>query len=267
MSRLIEPPAVEIGTPDQPPLVFELVETPEDAIRRRPDEAHLLSDKNAVARDERPSNEDDGVPYSEGLTEHRVFAGGANAESPPAEDGQARRPAEPGARTDPAPEEGIDPAAEHIPAERRDHGPASDRDYLVQAHREFLAAHGQYIDDASYDQRVLGAGEMGGISLNTYAWDYASYILDMKRRLRENVHPPGAFTYLGLISGDTVIRFRVMPDGSVADIEVIGFNGHRSLMETSVTAVELSSPFRPLPADFPEDYLELMWTFSYLVRR
>ena len=114
---------------------------------------------------------------------------------------------------------------------------------------------------------MIGADELGDVSLNTYAWDWAEYILEMKRRIRENVHPPGAFTFLGLISGDTVLRFKVLPDGRVVDLEVVGFTGHSSLMETSVTAVERAGPFRALPADFPEEYLELVWTFSYVVRR
>ncbi len=89
----------------------------------------------------------------------------------------------------------------------------------------------------------------------------------MKKKLRSNTHPPGAFSPLGLIDGRTVLTFRVMPDGKVTGLTVKGYEGDRTLMETSVDAVESSSPFPPLPDDFPEEYLELTWTFIYYVYR
>ena len=88
----------------------------------------------------------------------------------------------------------------------------------------------------------------------------------MKKKLKSNIYPPAIFTYMGGISGETTVTFRVWPDGKMTDLIVLGFNGHRTLMETSVTAVEKSSPFRPLPGDFPEEYLELTWTFFYYTR-
>jgi TonB family protein len=89
----------------------------------------------------------------------------------------------------------------------------------------------------------------------------------MKKKLRENTFPPIAFSRFGMISGETVLTFKVWPDGRATDIEVIGYEGHKTLMETSVDAVKDSSPFPPLPDDFPEEYLELRWTFIYFVYR
>ena len=89
----------------------------------------------------------------------------------------------------------------------------------------------------------------------------------MKKKLKANTYPPAAFTRLGIISGETVLMFKVLPDGTAIDINVVGYKGDRSLMETSVDAVKISSPFRPLPRDFPEEYLELKWTFVYFIYR
>ena len=125
----------------------------------------------------------------------------------------------------------------------------------------------RFIDDLDYDQRVSDADAKGSISLNTYEWDYASYIFHMKRKLKSNIFPPAIFTYMGGISGETTLFFRVWPDGTMTGLTVIGYNGHKTLMETSVTAVEKSSPFLPLPDNFPEEYLELRWTFFYYTRR
>ncbi|HEM46562.1 MAG TPA: hypothetical protein ENO23_05895 [Alphaproteobacteria bacterium] len=53
IGRLTAVTAAEERAEESPPLVFELVETPENALRERPEEARFLSDKDAVARDER----------------------------------------------------------------------------------------------------------------------------------------------------------------------------------------------------------------------
>jgi hypothetical protein len=251
------------------PIVFELVETPEDAIRRRPENARFLSDKDAVARDEH--RDDDGETddaYSEGLTEYRVFAGrseppGAEQQTPVAEqEGRDRDESrEPPRDTDP--DETGDRAER-----RREIPPAVPEDYLSRrAAGDPLSMGRQFADDLDFNQRMKSAVDLGGITLNTYAWDYASYIFAMKRKLRSNTHPPAAFTLLGMISGEAVLRFKVLPDGTAIDITVLDYRGHRSLMETSVDAVRLSSPFRPLPGDFSEEYLELTWTFIYTVYR
>ena len=49
-------------------------------------------------------------------------------------------------------------------------------------------------------------------------------------------------------------------------LEVLEYIGHKTLMETSVRAIEVSAPFKPLPVDFPEDYLEITAQFYYFNR-
>ena len=98
--------------------------------------------------------------------------------------------------------------------------------------------------------------EQGGLQLSTYNWEFAPYLAYLKRHIGDHIHPPAAFTQLGLIQGQTRLKFRIMPDGSLADLKVIDFDGSPYLRDTSTRAVELSADFRPLPAHFPEDYLE-----------
>ncbi|UCF04398.1 MAG: energy transducer TonB [bacterium] len=252
------------------PLVFQLVETPDDAIRQRPEATNLLSDKNAVARDEyRDSDKENGYVYSEGQVPYWIFSGqlepdGSNQTLSRMIDRNQLRDGSPDRQrsADPA---GIDdyrdPKQGEIP-------PAALEDYLsLQTTRNPLSTHRLYSDDIDYDQRKYSTGNLGGISLSTYAWEYAHYILEMKKKLRANTHPPAAFTILGMISGEAVLRFKVLPDGTATDILVVNYRGDRTLMETSVDAVQFSSPFRPLPPDFPDEYLELKWTFIYFVYR
>ncbi|MDH7560346.1 MAG: cell envelope integrity protein TolA [bacterium] len=249
-------------------LEFELVETPSDAQNELPSaKTHLLSDKSTRARDlytadDKPVAE----AYSEGQSPYRTFSGGflagtgpelrpqpqsANESSRPA---AAERTSEPGVAV-------AEEASERVRRERFS--------------PEALAGHpggsnpaGLFgSDDATYRQVTFSAEELGGVTLNTYAWEFAPYVLEMKRKIRQNIYPPPAFTRLGIISGETVLRFRVLPDGQMTNLEVLGYTGHPSLKETSVLAVRNAAPFKPLPEGFPEEYLELTWTFIYSVTR
>lgn len=106
---------------------------------------------------------------------------------------------------------------------------------------------------------------IGGISINTTAWDFAPYLLDLKHRVKQHWIPPLAFTALGAIHGYTWVRFRIYPDGSMEALAVIEEEGHSSLHRSSVNAIKGAAPFRPLPEDFPEPYLEITFGFYYLL--
>lgn len=246
------------------PLIFELVETPDDAIRQEPENAHLVSDKNALARDEHEDDLAEGESYSDGEVPHRVFAGDPDAGGQQTAQAENQQNQE----RDDAESEPWNPvldwAGSYFNSNRRRVQDTKDGESsLRQPQIGPPSPQRRFTDDMNYEQRETGAEEKGSISLNTYEWEYASYILHMKKRLKSNIFPPAIFTYMGGISGETTLMFRVQLDGSMTDLSVLGYNGHRTLMETSVTAVEKSSPFRPLPDNFPEDYLELRWTFFY----
>lgn len=106
---------------------------------------------------------------------------------------------------------------------------------------------------------------LGGISVNTTAWDFAPYLLDLKQRVKQHWIPPLAFTALGAIHGYTVVLFRIYPDGKMEALEVTEEEGHKSLHRASVNAIKGAAPFRPLPGNFPEDYLEVKFGFYYLL--
>jgi hypothetical protein len=262
------PDSSESETASAAPIIFDLVETPDDAIRQQPEDAHLVSDKNALARDEHEGDLKEGEAYSDGEVPHRVFAGDPDAGGVEAARSEEQREQQ----LDDSESEPWDPildwAGSYYDSQRRRDrdvrdGQSSSQQSLVGP----PSPQRRFTDDLDYEQRMTGADAKGSISLSTYEWDYASYILHMKKKLKSNIFPPAIFTYMGGISGETTLFFRVWPDGSMSDLTVIEFNGHKTLMETSVTAVEKSSPFRPLPENFPEEYLELRWTFYYYTRR
>lgn len=268
--KLFQEDAEKVHAAPVEPLVFELVETPDDALRRRPDAANLLSDKNAVGRDEYgDQDKPKGEVYSEGEVPYRIFSG----QTGPV--GSAQTPLQ--ELQEQLTLDEIRDFSENVNRnesseflefqEIQNLSEEVNKGLYLKLGRDNPSSNRNYSDDINYDQRELSAEELGGVSLNTYAWDYAFYILEMKRRLKSNTYPPAAFTQLGMISGETVLKFKVLPDGTAIEITVIEYRGDKTLMETSVDAVENSSPFRSLPNDFPEEYLELTWTFIYFTYR
>lgn len=250
-------------------LQFELVETPPDAQTEPPtQETRLLSDKNMRARDLYAADDKaPGEPYSDGQSPYRTFAGSIEAQGADAATTPRLAPGESAASGQVAENkalpQGVSLADMASGTAQRGRFTPEVLAGAPSSHRS--SSYGS--DDASYRQVTFSAEDLGGVTLNTYAWDFAPYLLQMKRKIRENVYPPAAFTRLGIISGETVLRFRVLPDGQITNLEVLGYTGHPSLKETSVLAVVNAAPFKPLPKAFPEEYLELTWTFIYSVTR
>lgn len=240
--------------PDRPPLVFTLAETPESARREKPPEqAEHVSDKNAVAQNPvAPPNLPLGKPFAEGLS--------ANATAAPQPPANAVKP-------EPSASENL---SRHDAATSTEEGMSAAR-ISSSFRREFLTGSQRraptQISEAGRENQQSRAPELGGFSLNTYEWDFAPYMLWLQRHVQRNIYPPPAFTHMGIISGRTMLRFRINRDGTLLGMELLGYDGHKTLMETSVRAVQLSAPFRELPKDFPEDYLEVTGHFEYTVRK
>jgi len=126
--------------------------------------------------------------------------------------------------------------------------------------QDLLASEGT---DNMFEQRRFSAEDLGGISLSTYAWDYAPYINAFKRKLVKVWYPPVAFTRLGLISGETLIRFTINREGNIIEQQVLKHDGHLSLQQSSENAINAVFPFKPLPSNFPEETLTLTVLMTY----
>ncbi len=250
--------------PPEPPLVFDLqeqkrprevIETPEDAkVDELQRDAELASDKNALARNhENHSQLPIGDPFSRGEVEFRELP-----QNPVP-------PGEPGA-----------PAREQKEREQENRHSETEpfasqqfekftREYLTQPKTTANPGAQASPPRPRYDNSDTQALEKGAISFNTYEWNFAPYMLALKKRVEGNIFPPPAFTYMGIISGETLLRFKIYPNGELRDLTLLTYEGHETLMQTSLRAIEISAPFPPLPADFPEAYLEVTAKFHYSV--
>jgi outer membrane biosynthesis protein TonB len=230
-----------------------LAETPESARREKPPEnAEHVSDKNAAAQNPAaPQNLPLGKPFAEGALSKATAAPqpplNAVEPEPSPSDNSSRENAANA-------EAGI--SAARISSNFR-------RDFLTGNQRRAP----QRFAEAGMENQDSRAPELGSFSLNTYEWDFAPYMLWLQKHVQRNIYPPPAFTRMGIISGRTMLRFRINRDGTLLGMELLGYDGHKALMETSVRAVQVSAPFRALPVDFPEDYLEVTGHFEYTVRK
>jgi len=254
------------------PLVFELleqnrsrqvVEVPDDAkVKDPPEDPRFASDKNALARNsETDANLDMGDPFARGDFDFPEL---------PTEQGPVGEPGVQAESNDLSKE--LKNSQDELKEEKTDNivdNRTSDfnRELLTKPQETMQAGVSQNIPTVRYDNRKSRAPDMGGMSFNTYNWDFAPYMLILKKKVQGNIFPPPAFTHMGLIKGETLLRFKIYPNGELRDLELLEYTGHETLMKTSISSINISAPFQPLPDDFPEPFLEVTAKFLFYIRR
>lgn len=265
-----QPLTFELVDPDNRPQ--ELVETPDDAATNQaPKDARFLSDKNAQAQDMQTQNDlSNGFAFSEGLSQYKIFSGDGQAgvtqdfpqnyqdiqeqEQPGENDRQQE-----GELDQPGDVEIFDRAFSSMQRQK------FTKDVLRGTQSQNSQSPNNFSDDVNWNNQQTSADALGGVSLSTYEWDFAPYILYMKRRIKDHLYPPPAFMQMGAISGEVTLRFVLRRDGNVRDLQFISNKGHKAFIDPSLNAIKASDPFKPLPDNFPDPYLELTWSFIYTI--
>ncbi len=233
--------------PVSPPLTFEFVDVPQNRDDAPPEETSLLAERDNISRDQQTAPlPESHTPFSEGISRAKNIATLAQ--------GKSRSETQ---STDRASETSDNPFSfveilQKNPDEAR-------------KERERAVLGGELPQPRiDLDNRKTRAFERGGLQLSTYAWDYAPYMKYLQRHIDRHIYPPRAFE-LGIIDGTTQVKFRIWRDGRLEGPELIDYKGHGLLRDTSLKAVELSAPFKALPPDFPDEYLDIVGTFEYLI--
>lgn len=237
---------------DDKRIVFEVIESPEEAKKERPKDAKLFSDKNVRAKNPQTADKTKNTPFSAGDVKIPVLP-------------KPRVQPEP---KSPKPDENRKQKTEE---QEKPTTSSEEMSYINPPKRKFSRelllgkkpSTRPEKPQPQYDNREFSVDDMGGFAFNTYNWNWAPYLLYLKKRIQQHIFPPPAFTQMGIINGRTVLRFLIAQDGTLLDLKILNYTGHASLMETSVNAINGSAPFRSLPADFPEDKLEVTGTFVY----
>jgi hypothetical protein len=245
--------------PALPPLIFEFVEVPDTQTEEKtPEQTPLLADRNQVSQDQQTESlAENHLAFSDGIARAKevldtsdgkrhgdAFPHGQNGEQSQTEVERDRE---------------VDPEFSFVDVLLKD--PARAQQERQRAVLGRAALPQQRVQMNNQQTRAL---ERGGLQLSTYAWNFAPYLSYLKQHIGAHIFPPRAFD-LGLLEGNTKVWFRIWRDGRLDGPEMIEFEGSPMLRDTSVKAVELSAQFKPLPLDFPFDYLEIVGTFEYLI--
>lgn len=90
--------------------------------------------------------------------------------------------------------------------------------------------------------------------------DFGPYMRELQRRIKMNWDPPK-----GNESKRVVLLFKIAKDGRLLSVRVFKSSGIPNADRAALNAVELTAPFRPLPAEFRGASIDIQFTFDYNV--
>ena len=90
--------------------------------------------------------------------------------------------------------------------------------------------------------------------------DFGPYMRDLQRRIKMNWDPPK-----GNESKRVVLLFKIARDGRLLSCTVSKSSGLPEADKAAINAVHLTAPFKPLPANFKGQSVDIQFTFDYNV--
>lgn len=90
--------------------------------------------------------------------------------------------------------------------------------------------------------------------------DWGPYMVDLEKRIKRNWNPPK-----GNSSKHTVVTFTVGRNGRVLSNKVTKSSGNPLVDKAAIDAIYLAAPFKPLPAGFKGESIDIKFTFNYNV--
>ena len=252
----------------------QFVEAPGPAIDRAPSPSAALSDENRRASMPEPTGErptkrpgDDGGLYT-----------------PPSAPAAPRRPSQqgvapsPGAQAQQQQQQGSSAAATsgdalrtppsdaslvyREPAQANAAGMVDWRSAIRDAGRAAVQGGGDGIDLASIGGEK-GFAEQGPLSFETQWYDWGDYAQSMVSKIRVNWYANMPQIIRTGIKGVVTIRFTIHRDGRISDITILQTSSVPPYDQAARKAIELSSPLKALPADFPNSYERVTCMFYY----
>ena len=244
----------------------DFVEAPGPAIERAPLNAPL-SDKNRKASMPEPTGDQPTRRPGDG-------GGLYTPPSAPAGPRQSARAPSPGAQTQPQGAPATDattgsaltaPSDASLvyrePTQAAATGMVDWRNAIREAGR-VAGGGGDGIDLARVGGEV-GFAEQGPLSFETQWYDWGDYAQSMVSKIRVNWYANMPQIIRTGMKGVVTIRFTIHRDGRISDITILNSSGVPPYDQAARKAIELSSPLRALPADFPGSYERVTCMFYY----
>jgi TonB family protein len=238
---------------ERPQFVF--VQPRLDMEAERPRERAEASDKNRMARAERPAPKaSNPLPYARGNTTEKV-------ESSPEERMKGEGPAPEPSREPPAPD--IVERAPTPPAEQRaDIPPVPSRPRPPQGGSlgDALRNLQKYVDQESFSNDKGQVQNLGPLQFDTKGVEFGPWIRRFIAQVRRNWFVPMAAMTL---RGHVVLTFYVHRNGALTDVQIIQPSPVESFNIAARNALLASNPTQPLPPEYPDDKVFFTVTFYY----
>ena len=90
--------------------------------------------------------------------------------------------------------------------------------------------------------------------------DFGPYMRELQRRIKMSWDPPK-----GNESKRVVLLFKIAKDGRLLSCSVLKSSGLQNADKAALNAVHLAAPFRPLPAEYKGQNIDIQFTFDYNV--
>lgn len=235
-SRSDMPEPVEVVLTDDPRF---FTEQPPDRADQEPEDPQLLSNVASRARDLAPGG-DATLPQMLGPSDAPTVKLDPSRSQSPSTTPPAPQANQPG--MEPAPQPSSGSAVPTPPG----------------------AAGNSDMSQPGMDNPDGNAGLTGDISLSTTDWDYSPWLQRFGREVMRRWMAPPAY-YLGLLKdgGWAQIEMEITPAGKVLRVDLVGQQGHPSLILAAQSALRSMNPVEPLPKDFPEPTLILRIRMIY----
>lgn len=109
-----------------------------------------------------------------------------------------------------------------------------------------------------------GTAEAGPLSFETQWYDWGEYAESMVSKIRVHWYEemPMPLLQTGL-KGVVTIRFLIHRDGTISDVTIVTSSGVTPYDFAAKKAIELASPLKPLPPDFPNQTEHVTVMFYY----
>jgi TonB family protein len=234
---------------------FVYVQPRVDMEAERAPEISEDSDKNRVARAERPAPVPrNPLPYARGDSSNRVEAAPeerAKGEGP-APQPNAEPPAPDIVERLPVPQA---PQRAEIPAPQTQPRPPQGGS-LGEALRNLQ----KYVDKESFNNDQGQAQNLGPLQFDTKGVEFGPWIRRFVAQVRRNWFVPMAAMSL---RGRVVLTFYVHRNGALTDVQIIEPSSVQSFNIAARNALLASNPTEPLPPEYPDDRAFFTVTFYY----
>ena len=120
--------------------------------------------------------------------------------------------------------------------------------------------HGMDLGQAGGEK---GYAENGPLSFETQWYDWGEYAESMVSKIRVNWYENMPELLRTGVQGVVTIRFTIHRDGSITDLVILKSSGIPPYDFAAKKAIELSSPLKPLPLDFPNNTERVTCMFFY----